>query len=516
MNARLRIGSVALAVAVGGWGIVWALRGAAPVSRPAAAAPGDARMGFAGTPSCSARACHGGTEPHRDELAQRNEYTHTILYDKHAQAFQMLRSDRAKRMAENLAVTNPDGKKIDADKDTRCLACHTVPQFARANAPPEVVAMRSDGVGCEACHGAAKGPRPWLEIHTVPDQWRKKYEKTPEDPIWAEYGFTDLGDLRVQAEVCAGCHVGAPPDEKKGIPARDVNHDLMAAGHPRLNFELSIFRANMPPHWNVKLKNDVRAGEVHGQRDPHEKKKMKPGEYEAKVWAVGRVASAKASLELLRHRANQAQQSGRWPEFAEYSCFACHGDLDPLWRTRQQASNRPVGSLPYDPWYGTLLPALSKATDGPPPDELAKFYDTLTEAMARPFPRQRIVKSEANDLIKLHGEWLDKLATRKYDPAQLLQSIASGVKDVPPTWEQATQLVLAAAALKHGEILNHQQKGPGAKKPADLERIEDLLKAFAFPRDSESPRGFDGPLPAQDDVKKKFRSFLDMIAKPPT
>src|SRR5262245_6728507 len=188
MNARLRIGSVALAVAVGAWGLAWTLRGAAPVARPPYNAPGDGgpTKGFAGTASCSARACHGGTEPLRDELAQRNEYTHTILYDKHAQAFQMLRSKRAQRIADNLAATNPDGKKIDADKDTRCLACHTIPQLAVKDASKEMVALRSDGVGCEACHGAAKGPRPWLEVHTVPDRWRKQYEKHPEDPVWAE------------------------------------------------------------------------------------------------------------------------------------------------------------------------------------------------------------------------------------------------------------------------------------------------------------------------------------------
>src|SRR5262249_49209288 len=107
---------------------------------------------------------------------------------------------------------------------------------ARASAgaapPPGAVALRGEGVGGEACHGPASGPHPWLAVHTAPDKWRKKYAKTPNDPEWKKYGFTDLADLRVQAETCAGCHVGAPPDEKRGIPARDVNHDLMAAGHP--------------------------------------------------------------------------------------------------------------------------------------------------------------------------------------------------------------------------------------------------------------------------------------------
>src|SRR5947207_2471359 len=152
MSARFRIGIIALAVAVT---VGWALRGAAPDRAPPADASDRGHMGFAGTANCSARGCHGGTKPVEDESTQRNEYTHILLYDKHARAYQALTSERGKRMAENLAATNSDGKKIDADKDTRCLACHTVPQFAHENASKEVVAMRSDGVGCEACHGAA-------------------------------------------------------------------------------------------------------------------------------------------------------------------------------------------------------------------------------------------------------------------------------------------------------------------------------------------------------------------------
>src|SRR4051794_3639916 len=137
MNARLRIGSIALAVAVT---VGWALRGAAPDRAPPADAPDSGHMGFAGTASCSARGCHGGTKPVEDEITQRNEYTQTLLYDKHARAYQVLGQKRGKQMAENLGIK-------DAREDARCLACHTIPQFAHENASKEMVAMRSDGVG---------------------------------------------------------------------------------------------------------------------------------------------------------------------------------------------------------------------------------------------------------------------------------------------------------------------------------------------------------------------------------
>src|SRR4051794_31845865 len=116
MNARLRIGRLAFACLSLG-GIAWALRGAAPA--PTSDAAEGAPLGFAGTASCSARGCHGGTEPLKKEIAQRNEYTHTLLYDKHARAFQVLGQERGKRMAENLNIK-------DAREDARCLACHTI------------------------------------------------------------------------------------------------------------------------------------------------------------------------------------------------------------------------------------------------------------------------------------------------------------------------------------------------------------------------------------------------------
>src|SRR5207253_2017930 len=97
-----------------------------------------------------------------------------------------------------------------------------------------------------------------------------------------------------------GCHVGGPSED--GRPPRDVDHDLIAAGHPRLEFEFSGSLANLPAHWSEKGRNAA-------------------PDFPARAWAIGQVASAGAALELLGDRARAAeQQSGRWPEFSEYDC----------------------------------------------------------------------------------------------------------------------------------------------------------------------------------------------------
>ena len=148
-------------------------------------------------------------------------------------------------------------------------------------------------MSCEACHGAAQK---WLSTHYT-EEWRRK---TPSEKSLE--GMIDTKNVRVRAEVCARCHVGEGD--------MDVNHDLIAAGHPRLSFELGLYTARMPKHWNPR---DERA------RYP---------DFEARAWLVGQAVSAQTALELLADRAEQAGQRKKpWPEFAEYACFACHHDL---------------------------------------------------------------------------------------------------------------------------------------------------------------------------------------------
>jgi len=52
----------------------------------------------------------------------------------------------------------------------------------------------------------------------------------------------NLRDLAVRSHTCLNCHVGT--EEKS------VDHQMIAAGHPDLTFELNLFSAVMPRHWN--------------------------------------------------------------------------------------------------------------------------------------------------------------------------------------------------------------------------------------------------------------------------
>src|SRR5262249_25445497 len=116
-----------------------------------------------------------------------------------------------------------------------------------------------------------------------------------------------------------------------GIGVRDMNHDMIAAGHPRLNFEFAGYFAQLPPHWN----------EVVRPRD---------SAFFARAWAIGQLVSAEAALGLLQYRAQQPA----WPELAEFACYACHHGLaGPAgWRKDSR------GVLQWGSWYFAALPAL--------------------------------------------------------------------------------------------------------------------------------------------------------------
>jgi hypothetical protein len=79
----------------------------------------------------------------------------------------------------------------------------------------------------------------------------------------------------------------------------DVNHDLIAAGHPRLTFEFEAQLANLPAHWS-------RAKDVKSH-------------FEA--WRRGELATASQQDKLYAGRAAQ--------EFASHRCFDCHHGLTP-------------------------------------------------------------------------------------------------------------------------------------------------------------------------------------------
>jgi hypothetical protein len=208
------------------------------------------------------------------------------VQDKHSLAYAKLTEARGKRIAEILKIQ-------DAAADKRCAVCHVV------GSPEKSL---SDGVACEACHGPAGD---WLGTHIQPNSHTDSVGK----------GMTDTKNLEVRAHLCLSCHLGAGD--------RMVEHDLIAAGHPDLAFELESFTFAQPSH----------------HREPKPAADITlPG---VRAWAVGQAVALGDGMRLLALHAGKG-----WPEFSDLECYQCHHDLSAdSWRIQRGYGNRKPGSL---------------------------------------------------------------------------------------------------------------------------------------------------------------------------
>ena len=89
-----------------------------------------------------------------------------------------------------------------------------------------------------------------------------------------------------------------------------MNHDIIAAGHPALYFDMAVYHDAYPKHWRETESADKA--------------------FRAKLWWAGQIAKADAELELIEARTKTEHTVSVWPEFAAFQCTSCHVTLDGL------------------------------------------------------------------------------------------------------------------------------------------------------------------------------------------
>src|SRR5262249_34279668 len=143
-----------------------------------------------------------------------------------------------------------------------------------------------------------------------------------------------------------------------------VNHDLIAAGHPRLVFEYSSFLAAIQKHWSEQ-----------------EERRRYP-DLDARAWLIGQAVTAQAALELLSDRTQRI-----WPEFAEYDCRACHHNLTGAAPRTSAASSRDAnGWLRWNEDFALMSKRAFALRTGPNDEEFAKAIEQLRTEMNKPMP----------------------------------------------------------------------------------------------------------------------------------
>jgi hypothetical protein len=441
---------VALIAAV----VVYLVRGTPPRPVPSHPEPTPvetpaANVALVGTTRCSGRSCHGGLDPlpaGNTPAIRQDEFTHWLQYDKHSKSFEALESDLALRILGRLGLAPP------ATAAPVCLPCHTNPLAIESDAGTVWREERRMGVGCEACHGSA---RSWVVTHTawVPGQKTAK-EKASE-------GMTPLEDPAQLIEVCVGCHLGAPPDSTTKL-RREVNHDLLAAGHPPLRLELRDLLAHLSPHWREQWT----AGQA------------------AKVWAAGQLGTTRAALRVLQDRA--ARSAEVWPEFAEYDCLACHHALG---ETRPRGLGGRPGTLPWGTWYFSMPKALAALPAPWGRQELLPLLDQLAQEMARPRPNPQAVEKQAAALQDELTAWQANLRDAAFTPQQLTELLRVLARDDQKlgqaAWASADQLYLALNGL-HCSLHPPQEKLAPRDKGI-RQTLDEMGRLLALPDKQDGP-----------------------------
>jgi len=361
---------------------------------------------YIGPGSCAATSCHGSVKPIAGSRIFQNEYSTWIIQDKHSRAYQALTGDVGERMARILKL----GAK--AEEAPKCLACHAL------NPPPEQRGRAfeiSEGVSCENCHGPASA---WLGPHTT-HSW--PHEKS------VALGMADTRDVIHRTEKCLECHLGTKN--------KFVDHEMIAAGHPDLYFELDSFSAVMPRHWKV----------------PRESEPGKPVEDSPLVgmreWSTGQAVQLRAAIERLTWRAKSERFDKKdvWPEYSELSCFACHHALGPAkdsWRQEHGYAGRRPGDPMWNSSRYAVFRLLAKQFDSANAQELDRQLLSVSGEMSKLNPDRNAIASAASAAAPLAQRIAERLATMQYDQAvalRLLQAISGDAENISLADERAAE-----------------------------------------------------------------------------
>ncbi|MCI0700819.1 MAG: cytochrome c family protein, partial [Planctomycetia bacterium] len=436
--------------------------------------------------SCAAASCHGGGQV-GTVGSEHSTWAPEVspeggARDPHSKAYSVLFNAESVRMAQTL------DPKIPAHENPLCLKCHAVDGAKDAETQKQ---MNTEGVGCGACHGRADK---WLTEHYLPE-WQTL---TPRQK-WDKYGFVPAENIVARTMNCVRCHVGDAD--------REVNHDLIAAGHPRLAFESARF------HYNPQYRK-------------HWTEKAKPLDFEVRAWIVGQAATLRAAVVVLKTRAELAKANkAPWPEFAGYSCYACHqtvGDKDirsgvsitrrklgvPGWELWSNTAVRVAADYCSDAYFGLGLPELKT---------LRLLRATMDSSVS---PKLQDVIDDADDAIKELDAWLLALqdagdkngrSVPEYTPRDIVHALAGnalGHNDKKETkladhdWDALAANYLGCAAMYHAT----GGEAGGNTWGKELKAIRANLR---FPLTGKKGEWFDSPaLFTRDKLNQLTKDFM--------
>jgi hypothetical protein len=431
---------------------------------------------WTGVGSCAASACHNANfdKGNRDEhYAKQAEYSVWLTRDPHQKAYAVLFSDIGRDIERNFNRL-PLNAEIHAERDAVCLRCHVDSKVTKAPTSfADTPVWFQDGVGCESCHGGAKD---WLDKHY---SLECKNLNTQQKEAT---GFKYTKSLKVAVETCLPCHVGSRDCES--------GHDLLAAGHPRLNFDFSLAMAQYPKHWSDK--------------EDHERYP----DYAAQTWGIGSTIVSKAAFDQLAYHTSEGRP---WPEFADHDCYACHHDLKgESWRqSKSHYQGRTPGSLPINSWYTTMaqLPIGSNP-------EIDAAIQKLSKAMDESPPNRLDTRKHAQELSRLLSEHADKIESMHFSEKSLkalYTAIALDKDNLHRTnWDAAAEIYLGLAALDQSS----RDLNPAKRDQPRLGLLDQMDALLGLGRQRPPQVHFDSPNDFRpEEIGKVLRELQQGLGK---
>jgi hypothetical protein len=290
----------------------------------------------------------------------QNEYVTWTQDDPHSRAYEVLNNDQSKAIAARLGLRAAHTAKI-------CLDCHA---DNVSNAKRGDKFQVSDGVGCEACHGGAEN---WLSTHyNAPTVGHA-------DNVAA--GLYPTENVKERADLCLSCHLGTND--------KFATHRIMAAGHPRLSFELDTFTelwrtAGRQPHYRVDA-------------DYGERKDSASHSY---AWAAGLLQEGRQRLSLIID--GKILGDGMFPELALYDCHACHRSMKSVqWRRLPRHGNAGPGKPFVNDGTFVMILTLTRAVS-------ASDAETMSSALTS----LHVAGDDTVDAIQAAARKLDSIFAR--------------------------------------------------------------------------------------------------------
>ncbi|HEY0266869.1 MAG TPA: multiheme c-type cytochrome [Rhizomicrobium sp.] len=405
---------------------------------PSVSAAPDLTGVHQGVASCGGSTCHGRLAPTGKEVRQNELITwqdQGSPAGAHSIAWQVLTRSRAQGIAQRLGLGPAQTAK-------ECLGCHAEPAAQRGKQ-----FQISDGVGCEGCHG---GSGAWLSTHTA-------VNASHADNV--AKGMIALEDPKTRAGVCLDCHFGSDK------PGQFVSHKMMAAGHPRVSFELDLY-TTLQRHYDFDA-------------DYVKRKTLASG---VKFWAVGQALAVERALSLYAGGAHSNE--GAFPEFYFFDCQSCHRRITdepnaPLTAEANPARPVPPGTPPFDDENMIMLSAVARVAA---PAQGASF-DAAARAFHIAMAGDGAMAAAAN-LAASARVLADSLAAHAFSRAETFAALDAVLNGASARY---TDYVGGAQAVMAADTLLNSLVAQGQVTRADAEALRPQInRLYAETRDTNA------------------------------